>query len=102
MAPNGLPFYDAYLQLESVLAGPELLRTFVPFAHAQSGIRDELIAEALAVIDQMGPAYKEEVLAKAEYWGDPSSRRGPLVSPAQLAAGRGSARVGASLIAPRA
>jgi len=64
-----LPFYDADLQLESLLEGTELLRAFVPFAHAQSGIREELTAEALAVIDQMGPAYKEEVLAKAEYWG---------------------------------
>jgi hypothetical protein len=34
---------------------PELLRAYVPFAHAQSGIRDELTAEALAVIDEMSP-----------------------------------------------
>jgi hypothetical protein len=32
---------------------PELLRAYVPFVHAQSGIRDELTAEALAVIDEM-------------------------------------------------
>lgn len=29
----------------------ELLRAFIPFAHAQSGIRDELTSEALAAID---------------------------------------------------
>jgi hypothetical protein len=33
-------------------------RAFVPFAHAQSGIRDELTAEALAVIDEMSPGHK--------------------------------------------
>ena len=41
--------------LQAVLDVPELLRAFVPFAHAQSGIRDELTAEALAVIDEMSP-----------------------------------------------
>jgi hypothetical protein len=44
--------------LRAVLDVPELLRAFVPFAHAQSGIRDELTAEALAVIDEMSPGYK--------------------------------------------
>jgi len=34
---------------------PELLRAYVPFIHARSGIRDELTAEALAVIDEMSP-----------------------------------------------
>jgi hypothetical protein len=34
---------------------PALLRVYVPFAHAQSGIRDGLTAEALAVIDEMSP-----------------------------------------------
>jgi hypothetical protein len=41
-----------------VLDVPELLRAFVPFAHAQSGIRDELTAEALAVIDEMSPGHE--------------------------------------------
>lgn len=55
---------------EAVLAVPELLRAFVPFAHAQSGIRDELTAEALAVIDEIGPGYKEKVLENPAYWDD--------------------------------
>jgi hypothetical protein len=36
---------------------PELLRAYIPFAHAQSGIRDELTAEALAVIDEMSSGH---------------------------------------------
>jgi hypothetical protein len=44
--------------LRAVLDVPELLRAFVPFAHAQSGIRDELTAEALAVIDEMSPGHE--------------------------------------------
>jgi hypothetical protein len=43
--------------LQSVLDVPELLRAYIPFAHAQSGIRDELTAEALAVIDEMSPGH---------------------------------------------
>ena len=42
----------------------------MPFAHSQSGIRDELTAEALAVIDEMASGYKQEVRDKAEYWGE--------------------------------
>ena len=53
-----------------MLEVPELLRAFIPFAHAQSGIREELTSEALAVIDEMAPAYKQAVLDKAEYWGE--------------------------------
>jgi hypothetical protein len=30
---------------------PDLLRAYIPFAHARSGIREELTAEALAVLD---------------------------------------------------
>jgi hypothetical protein len=53
-----------------MLAVPELLRAYVPFAHAQSGIRDELTAEALAVIDELGPGFKQEVLDNPKYWDD--------------------------------
>jgi len=65
---DGTPFYDERVPLMSVLEIPELLRAFVPFAHSQSGIRDELTAKALAVIDEKGPAYRRAVLEKAEYW----------------------------------
>jgi hypothetical protein len=39
---DGAPLYDEHIPLENVLEVPELLQAFVPFAHAQSGIRDEL------------------------------------------------------------
>jgi hypothetical protein len=47
-----------HASLQAVLDVPELLRALVPFAHAQSGIRDELTAEALAVIDEMSPGHE--------------------------------------------
>lgn len=43
---DGVPCYDEHLPLENVLEVPELLRAFIPFAHAESGIRDEHTASA--------------------------------------------------------
>jgi hypothetical protein len=51
-ALGGLGSYGARVSLETALDAPALLRAFVPFAHAQSGIREELTAEALDVIDE--------------------------------------------------
>ena len=65
---NGLPFYNEHISLVNVLEIPELLRAFIPYAHALSGIREKLTSEALAVIDELSPAYKQAVLDKAEYW----------------------------------
>ncbi len=45
--------YDGGVPLAVVLDAPELLARFIPFAHARSGIRDELTAEALATIEKM-------------------------------------------------
>ncbi|WP_193561241.1 hypothetical protein [Mycolicibacterium hodleri] len=45
---------------------PELLRSFVPFAHAESGIRQELTAEALAAIDHVADDYRAIVVEEAE------------------------------------
>lgn len=42
---------DSHEPLAVILETPQLLKCFVPFAHARSGIRDELTAEALAAID---------------------------------------------------
>ncbi|WP_283611727.1 hypothetical protein [Mycolicibacterium poriferae] len=42
---------DSDEPLAVVLETPQLLKSFIPFAHARSGIRDELTAEALAAID---------------------------------------------------
>ncbi len=66
---DGVPFYGEHIPLGEMLEVPELLRAFIPFAHAESGIRDELTAETLVAIDEMSSAYKQEVLDKAEYWG---------------------------------
>ena len=42
---------DSHEPLAVILETPQLLKSFIPFAHARSGIRDELTAEALAAID---------------------------------------------------
>lgn len=42
---------------------PELLGAFVPFAHAESGIRPELTADAVTAIDEMADSYRAAVLA---------------------------------------
>lgn len=52
--------------LEVVLDAPDLLRAFIPFVHAQSGIGDELTSRALAVIDEMRLRYRREVLREME------------------------------------
>jgi hypothetical protein len=52
-------------ELPSMLELPDLLRAYIPFAHAQSGIRDSLTAEALAFIARKARAYRREVLTDA-------------------------------------
>ena len=64
------PPYDDYrIPLEVMLDAPDLLRAFIPFAHAQSGIRDELTSRTLAMVDALRSSYKREVLRQAKYWG---------------------------------
>ena len=69
-ALGGIGAFDEGISVEIALDAPDLLRAFVPFAHAQSGIRDELTAEALAAIDQVGPGYEEVVREKSASWED--------------------------------
>lgn len=65
----GRPCYDDnYLPLEVVLDAPDLLRAFIPYAHAQSGIRDELTARTIATVDKLRTRYKREILWQAERW----------------------------------
>ncbi|MGV0741052.1 hypothetical protein [Mycolicibacterium sp. XJ870] len=66
----GSPYYDdSYIPLEIVLDAPDLLRAFIPFAHAQSGIREELTARTIAAIDRLRSRYKRDILRQAEnYW----------------------------------
>lgn len=57
------------LPLEVELDAPDLLRAFIPYAHAQSGIRDELTARTLATVDALRSSYKRKVLRYAHNWG---------------------------------
>jgi hypothetical protein len=59
--------HDDVIPVDVQLDVPELLRAFVPFAHAESGIRQELTAEALAAIDQEADHYRAIVLEEAQY-----------------------------------
>ena len=61
-------FSDGSIPLEVALDAPDLLRAFIPYAHAQSGIRDELTSRAIAVIDALRTSYKRKVLEQANYW----------------------------------
>jgi hypothetical protein len=45
---------------------PELLRAYVPFTHAESGIRQELTDEALLAIDEVADQYRAAVLDEAD------------------------------------
>jgi hypothetical protein len=58
--------YDHTIPLEVQLDLPELLRAFVPYAHADSGIRSELTADALAVIAEVADNYRTEVVEEAQ------------------------------------
>ncbi|MHC9296578.1 hypothetical protein ACRCUN_29290 [Mycobacterium sp. LTG2003] len=62
------PCYDDYIPLEVALDAPDLLRAFIPYVHAQSGIRDELTSRVLAVVDELRSSYKREVLREAHWW----------------------------------
>ncbi len=68
-ALGSTPYCEDYIPLEVALDAPDLLRAFIPYAHAQSGIRDELTSRTLAMVDALRSSYKREVLRQAEYWG---------------------------------
>lgn len=61
-------YLDDHIPLEVALDAPDLLRAFIPFAHAQSRIRDELTSRTLAVVDALRSSYKREVLREAKFW----------------------------------
>ena len=54
--PRGLE-----MDLDTALATPDLLRAFIPVAHALNGIRDELTKQALDAIERARPAFEERV-----------------------------------------
>ena len=68
-AIGGAPYSVDSVPLEVALDAPDLLRAFIPYAHAQSGIRDELTSRTLATVDALRSSYKREVLRQANYWG---------------------------------
>ena len=68
-AIGGTPYIDDHVPLEVALDAPDLLRAFIPFAHVQSGIRDELTSRTLAMVDALRSSYKRAVLSQAKYWG---------------------------------
>jgi len=68
-ALGGTTYLNDRIPLEVALDAPDLLRAFIPYAHAQSGIRDELTSNTLAMVDELRTSYKREVLRRAEYWG---------------------------------
>ena len=68
-AIGGTPYCEDSIPLDVALDAPDLLRAFIPYAHAQSGIRDELTSRTLAMVDALKSSYKREVLRQAKYWG---------------------------------
>jgi hypothetical protein len=48
-------FEEGYASFQSLRDLPDLLRAYIPFAHAEAGIRQELTAEALTAIDNAEP-----------------------------------------------
>lgn len=63
-------YYDDGTPLEVALDVPDLLRAFIPYAHAQSGIGDDLTSRSLAVIDELRSSYRRELMREAhEFWG---------------------------------
>jgi hypothetical protein len=66
-ALGGAAYNDERLPLEVALDAPDLLRAFIPYAHAQSGIRDELTSRTLAMVDAVRSSYKRDVLRQAKW-----------------------------------
>ena len=68
-AIGGVPYSEDSIPLEVALDAPDLLRAFIPYAHAQSGIRDELTAPTLAMVDALRSRYKRDVLRQSKHLG---------------------------------
>lgn len=62
--------HDHYVAAVWLMEVPDLLRDYVPFAHAQSGIRAGLTAQALAAIAELRSAYQRAVLNEPDLWAD--------------------------------
>ncbi|GFG52288.1 hypothetical protein [Mycolicibacterium agri] len=62
---DGSSYWAGEFVLQCVLELPDLLRAFIPFAHARSGTPEEFTTEAIAFIDKNARYYRREVLATA-------------------------------------
>lgn len=69
-ALDGLSYRDDYMSVDYLLDAPDLLRAFIPAAHALSGIRPKLTARALDMIDRIEPEFRQRILAEATRWED--------------------------------
>jgi hypothetical protein len=69
--------YDDDLPMEVQLGVPELLLAFVPFAHAESGIRQALTAEASTAIGALADHYRSKVVEHARNNGYLDDDEGP-------------------------
>jgi len=65
MLDGPVGYADQPLPVAVQLDAPDLLRAFVPYAHAESKIRLELTAEALGAIDECEDEYRQAVLDSA-------------------------------------
>ena len=59
------PLFSHRHPLEIALDSPTVLRAFVPFVHAQNGIRSEYTEDALKVIDDRSREFKQNLLKEA-------------------------------------
>ncbi|WP_101948041.1 hypothetical protein [Mycobacterium sp. 3519A] len=60
------PYREHSMPLEVALDAPDLLRAYIPYAHAQCGIRDELTSRTLARVDALRLRYKRLLLREYE------------------------------------
>jgi predicted secreted protein len=66
---SSISYYD--VPLEIALDAPALLRAYVPFAHVDSGIRQDLTDEAIATIDELSLRYRRKLLhERTDYYDE--------------------------------
>jgi hypothetical protein len=64
-------FPSGDVPLEIALDAPALLRAYIPFAHADSEIRQDLTDEAIVAIDEASLRYRRQLLQeKTEHYDD--------------------------------
>ena len=59
----GALYFDDVWSSDAAPEAPELLRAFIPVAHALSGIRADLTDRALTAVDEAEPAFRQRIAA---------------------------------------